>query len=249
MFINKPSAAPPGASKHASRLGNRTKRASRHHKKELGQSMLEAIIASGIIVTAVSSALTLVASSIRASKESEDSITAGNLAREGLEVVRGIRDANWLKAERDPNVRFDTGLYGGSDAKDYSAIAVFDPRANAWKLNYDSVTAPAGARTAMQDGARMYVANAGDSASRTVAGLFLQGATQPTGTSPSQYRRIIMTEPICDPGDQKYIIASEGADCQEKGLAGVRATSVVSWNASGGRVRTLTVQEDLMDWR
>ena len=61
-----------------------------------GQSMLEAIIASGIIVTAVTSSLTLVSAAIGAEKESEGGIIGAGLAREGIEVVRSIRDTNWL---------------------------------------------------------------------------------------------------------------------------------------------------------
>ena len=95
-----------------------------------GQSLIEVIVASAVIMTAVSAALTLVSSSINAEKNSEAQITAGNLAREGIEVVRSIRDSNWLAG-----ASFDTGLTGIT-ARDYTGVPVFDPNANSWSFNF-----------------------------------------------------------------------------------------------------------------
>lgn len=197
--------------------------------------MLEAIIATGIIVTAVASALTLVAGAIKASKDSETSITAANLVREGVEVVRGLRDTNWLAGQP-----FATGLSGGGDGTDYSAILVFSPTANVWTLDYDAAT------TAADDGARVYVRAAAEGAA--VAGLFLQGAAPPAGTSPTIYSRVVRTAPICDDGTTVEV---EGADCTGTSSTqiGVRVSAEVRWSAAGGRIRTLTAQENLMDWR
>ena len=69
---------------------------SNHH----GQGLLEAIIAIGIILTATIASLTLIVSSIEASRGVRERLIASNLAREGIEAVRAVRDSNWL-ADRD----------------------------------------------------------------------------------------------------------------------------------------------------
>lgn len=65
-----------------------------------GQGLLEAIIAIGIILTATIASLTLIVSSIEASRGVRERLIASNLAREGIEAVRAARDSNWL-ADRD----------------------------------------------------------------------------------------------------------------------------------------------------
>lgn len=88
-----------------------------------GQSLVETVFAIGIMLIVVSAILALVISNIVGQKESEFQITANNLAREGIEVVRNIRDSNWLAGED-----WDLGLSGGS-----SAIVDYDSR----QLNFD----------------------------------------------------------------------------------------------------------------
>ena len=61
---------------------------------------MEAIIAVGIIVTVIITALGLGIYTTRVGRTSQNRIIAMNLAREGIEVVRNIRDSNWLKREQ-----------------------------------------------------------------------------------------------------------------------------------------------------
>lgn len=194
--------------------------------------MLEAIIATGIIVTAVSSSLTLVASTIKAEKESEASILAGNLAREGIEAVRSIRDSNWLAGQQ-----FDTGLLSGTD---YTGIAVFTPATNSWSVNY------AAANIVTATGARVYRYTTG-SGNATV-GLFVQAAAQPGGTIVSPFNRLIVTDPLCSNGAGGYTIVSSGSTCGINEKIGIRVTSKVRWSVAG-RVHTLDVEERMFNWR
>lgn len=79
------------------------------------QTLLEAILAIGVILVAVFSSTTLIVSTVTAGQSSEDKILAGNLAREGIEVVRGIRDSNWIKrAENITAVDWNSGLTDGN---------------------------------------------------------------------------------------------------------------------------------------
>jgi Tfp pilus assembly protein PilV len=197
-----------------------------------GQSMLEAIIALGIIVTAVSSALTLTTSTIRAEKDSEASITAGNLAREGVEAVRSIRDSNWLAGSA-----FDASLSSGTD---YTGIPVFDPSTNAWTVNYGAVSAVSDAN------AKVYRYSTG-SGNATV-GLFVNAATQPGSTVTTPYSRIVTTDPLCDNGTGGYTIVTSGSGCGAAEKVGMRVTSIVRWTVQT-RVHTLSAEERMLNWR
>ena len=66
---------------------------------ENGQTLVETIVAIFILTTALSSGLALMIYAFSKSSISQDEVVATNLAREGIEVVRGIRDSNWLSQE------------------------------------------------------------------------------------------------------------------------------------------------------
>lgn len=72
-----------------------------------GQSVLEMVFAIWILLMVVSAVLALATTNIFGQKESEAQIIANNLAREGIEVVRNIRDSNWLSGRQ-----WDLGLSG-----------------------------------------------------------------------------------------------------------------------------------------
>ena len=91
-----------------------------------GQSLLEAIFAIGLLLIAVSAVLGLAIANSAGQSASELQLVANNLAREGIEVVRNIRDSNWLASQS-----WDTGLIG-----DGTAIPNFDKNANTWTLDF-----------------------------------------------------------------------------------------------------------------
>lgn len=65
---------------------------------EAGQSLIETIVAMSILVTALVSCLGLTLYALAVSQNSQNELVAVNLAREGVEVVRMMRDSNWLGA-------------------------------------------------------------------------------------------------------------------------------------------------------
>ena len=105
-------------------------------KKILGQGLLEAIVALALILTIIFSIVALITANLLGQKESESQIIASNLAREGIEVVRNIRDSNWLKQDTDPTVEWDEGLKE-ADPLNVTAIADFDKDNNAWQLIFE----------------------------------------------------------------------------------------------------------------
>lgn len=102
-------------------------RLKRIEKFPRGQSLMETIVAIAILLTVATAILSLVTNNIIGQKESEFQIMANNLAREGIEVARNIRDSNSLGG-RD----WDAGLNTGE------AIAAFDTAANGWQLIFAS---------------------------------------------------------------------------------------------------------------
>jgi len=112
------------------------------------QNLLEMMIAIGVIMVTVFGTISLIISTITASRISQNRIEATNLAREGIEAVRSIRDSNWLK--RSQNVKNLAGTIFAWD-ENLSAgnwYAVFIPTTG-WTLSTSGSTvkinlAPAG---------------------------------------------------------------------------------------------------------
>ena len=73
------------------------------------QTLVETIMAVGIITMALVAILSLGAKSIYSSTQDKEEIVASNLAREGMEIVRAVRDSNWL----DPSKNAFDGLGNG----------------------------------------------------------------------------------------------------------------------------------------
>ncbi|MBI2636905.1 MAG: hypothetical protein HYW81_01805, partial [Parcubacteria group bacterium] len=102
-----------------------------------GQGLLETIVALGIIVSGVVGMLNLTISNQTATEDSSERLVATNLAREGVEVVRNIRDSNWLLCEIVSGVlscsSWDASLSSGTDT---TAVPLFSAATNAWSVNF-----------------------------------------------------------------------------------------------------------------
>lgn len=70
-----------------------------------GFTLLEVILAIFVIFIGITGALALITFSISGVAINKSRIIASELTQEGMEVVRNIRDTNWLK-----NVTWDSGL-------------------------------------------------------------------------------------------------------------------------------------------
>ncbi|MBI2635283.1 MAG: type II secretion system protein [Parcubacteria group bacterium] len=89
------------------------------NKKESGFTLLETIVATGVIVTALVSSLTLINSSLVSASNFGDRLVASNLAAEGIEVVRNVRDNNWLQ-----NLSWNNGLLNGDYNVAYNSLSL-----------------------------------------------------------------------------------------------------------------------------
>ena len=80
-------------------------------KLPVGQTLLEAVIAIGVLLTGVVGSLVLITTTINLGRRNEDRIVAQNLAQEGLELVYALRsDASLAKVQMS-SITWDQYLY------------------------------------------------------------------------------------------------------------------------------------------
>ncbi len=95
--------------------------------RQSGFTLLEMIFALGFLMMTIAAILALTVANIAGEAESENQVIANNLARESIEVVRNIRDGNWLA-----KVPFDNApIAVGTD----KSRTIFDPAANSWTID------------------------------------------------------------------------------------------------------------------
>jgi len=76
--------------------------------KPNGYTLIEALVSFLLLVVAITPAILLATSSVNIASAIQNNIIAANLAQEGVEVIRAIRDTNWLNDDS-----FDTDLAAG----------------------------------------------------------------------------------------------------------------------------------------
>lgn len=194
-------------------------------KSQKGQTLLEVIFVLSLVIIALLAIMALIMSNIAGTSTSKLRIVASNLAREGVEVARGIRDNNWLSYSE-----WNHGLSDGSN--DYTAIASFDETRNEWQLDFvpDDLT---------DDDTILYF-YAQNGLYRQEVGYSLEGVA-------SIYRRLITLDPICSDGS----IKESGAGCEDVpsvSQVGVRVRSEVFW-VDHGRDYSIMVEDWLYNWR
>lgn len=151
-------------------------------KEQKGQGLIEMIVSFAVITIGLMGAFGLVLTSLSLSNEVESRITASQLAWEGVEVARNIRDSNWLEG----TVSWADGLGGGVSTE--TAIAVFDPSTAQWVLDFNP--------TDFTDE---------DTILYRQAGVYAQDVVSPGGTA-TKYRRLITIDPL---GPSRLRVTSE----------------------------------------
>jgi len=108
-----------------------------------GQTLIETIVAIGLLTTGVVGGLSLAIYTLGASDVTIKQIIATNLAREGIEVIRQRRDTNWLTgtladcsaimgAGQQCYLNWDSGIDGNPSQKKYRIS--FNPALNTWQI-------------------------------------------------------------------------------------------------------------------
>lgn len=73
-------------------------------------TLLEVIIAITILTMAVGGSFILIQQTLIASSLNQSKLVAYYLTQEGIEIVRNIRDSNWLHQRSNPSIPWDEGL-------------------------------------------------------------------------------------------------------------------------------------------
>lgn len=125
-----------------------------------GQSLIETLAAIYILTMALTTALGLAIYAFSRSNISQNEIIAINLAREGIDVIRGMRDSNWLASDVKGAAPWDLAScadiggrlcyprayqkvppYNKYNLAEGDQRAVFDDSTNLWDLQDNTATA------------------------------------------------------------------------------------------------------------
>ena len=90
-----------------------------NNHQQKGFTLVEAMVSLVILTTALGPMLYLANSAVNSAYIIRDNMIASGLAQEGVEVVRAIRDANWLNGQA-----FDTGLTDGSYRLEWNSTSL-----------------------------------------------------------------------------------------------------------------------------
>ena len=190
-----------------------------------GQTLIELLITVSVVTTGLFAASALVFSNLQLSDRDADEVVAVNLAREGIELAKEMRDSNWLAG-----APFDQGLASG---RDYSAAPRWTGGPAEATFTFDF--AP---RTMDDDGT--VITQIADAAS---PGFY---ANSLTGT-PTPWRRLLTFHPICRTASGESVL-NDDEDCASDPKIGIRVESHLQWIRKG-QTFDRTMYEDLYDWR
>lgn len=214
-------------------------------RDQRGQGLLETIIAIGVIMASTIGTITLVSSTNLAGREVSNKVVAVSLAREGIEVVRNIRDSNWLKIQANENVQTFQGIFDGVN---HAVVPVFDKNLNAWSLetiangDFDTVC---GSGPNARNCSFVYRSPGSVQYVQYVIGAVPGPATK------TIYQRYLTLNPLCRKDSNndglpdvnqltadELILSSDGETCPTNPtqyvLVGVQVLSRVAWNRAVG---------------
>jgi len=89
-------------------------------KSGAGFTLLEMIIAAFVVIIGLVGVFSLITQTTAFVNSSSQRLTAAYLAQEGIEIVRNIRDANWLEQRDNPSILWLDGLDQGEWEADYN---------------------------------------------------------------------------------------------------------------------------------
>lgn len=209
-------------------------------------TLVETIIATGVIMFGVLSILSLNTSSLIVTQVTEHEFMAAQFAREGIETVRAIRDANWLAYETDSTTKWNTNLSSGTD---YTAI-LQDPIHGAY-LDFTTNTLSdtcTGAASSTYSCAAVWRHALQDYYYQTDSVAF-----DPKGANveSTQYLRLITLNPICraNASENTETTVTSGSSCPGVTTqVGIHVISQVQY-PSRGTTSTYTLEEYLYDWK
>lgn len=189
-----------------------------------GQTIMEVMIAVFIMSIALAAILTLVTYTVYGQQVSEQQIVAQQLAREGIEVARNLRDSDWLAGIATTNTLKTT-------AREFVA-ARFTASPPSWVLNELGVCTD-------WPLCPLWI---------TPAGVY---AHDSTGALATPFYRYLTHDLICYnlTSGVLTLATGEGATCGAgTQRIGTRVTSEVRWT-SGNAAKSVRLYDYLYDWK
>lgn len=173
--------------------------------------MVDLIVAVYVIITALVAAASLVTTAVRRQMSIEERIMMYSLARESLEVMRGLRD-NAFTGTRPTNCTTCVTLPSGQSGGDHNGITAFNPTSGQWVFDYggsDNKFDKVNGNEICQDGA--------------TGAYYQRNSACDAGDSHTfkNYRRRVTVDFIClNPSNNTECIANSGAGCPGNCAAG-----------------------------
>lgn len=225
-----------------------------------GTTLLELVVALGIIITGLLTVVGLIARSIDVGTKSRNEIVALGLAQEGIEAVRAIRDSNSLAIEAgDPLVTTWDRLSEPSGEKfDYTGVPVLENDYTTFPENLgDGPWVVDFRANTITDSHTQIMQHSGGG---SFDGLFFQDPLLAPNNSTilsTEYSRLLTLEPICDTDGGTYLSKIPGNESIDFSSApgctnppiGIHVTSKVTWPGKNGTTEDVTLMQDLYDWR
>ncbi|MFH1620796.1 MAG: prepilin-type N-terminal cleavage/methylation domain-containing protein [Patescibacteria group bacterium] len=191
-----------------------------------GQTILELLIAMAVIAVGLLSAVTLVYYNLKLVEQDIDEAVVVNMAREGVELAKSIRDSNWLASDQ-----FDNGLHDGSD---YTATPAWNGSSGSLFFDFEANNFSHGNTNVIQvttSTAPAFFAN-----NNPILPAYY--------TSSTEYQRLLTFHPICE----DYTVLDSAAVCDPQLKIGIRVEAKIQWLRKGV-AKAFTIYEDLYDWR
>ncbi len=212
-----------------------------------GQTLIETLMGLFVVTIGVVSSVTLFVASTKASGDTEDQMVASNLAREGIEAVRSIRDDNWLFMESTPSLTFfwDNGLL--KNGNDELAVPVFDPTTRKWHLDFTPKDFDDKCNNGLFVCADVY---------QDANGLYRQFGNNDTPSEERvKFQRLITTQDICKDGDDDIDILTNGKCPSGRGAGnfddrriGLKLIVTVKWR-DGEIEKNYVLEEQIYQWK
>jgi|GEM_PF-6658076 len=197
-----------------------------------GQTLLEAILAIGIIIMVIMAFLSRTISFSSYQKQSFRREQALFLAKENIEIARNIRDSNWLKGcasltDSENCFYWDSGI---SPAGRY--VIDYDENKEGFFLNELSADF---SQCLVDQSCRVFI---------DANGRYVNNG----GSEPTEFYRALELRPICKNNQEcQNGVCFSGQTCQSK-IIGMEIFSFVKW-WERDFWRTVELTEQIYDWR
>lgn len=194
---------------------------------------MEVLVALAVVSIGLFAAAGLVFGNLNLVERDTDRVIAVNLAREGIELAKQIRDSNWLSGNA-----FDLGLVNAGSPGDYTASPVWNGIIAAPYFDFTTNT--------ITDGNAAVVLT---TASTTADFYANQNTAPPIGGTATPFARLLTFAPICVDGAGVQTVIASGT-CASLGQvkAGIRIESRIQWTRKGGAKSTV-IYDDIYDWK